>query len=206
MFFTSETSSEIPECTNDLLAEQIADRLKAEGISAVAKRSAIHTSHCVFLLQNGIGNIANAGLEYLLPAGLGVDALFACISFIHREHVSAKETLESAAFTFVKNLGIPVNMRGFSFLISAICIGVSDPNQMSSLTKCLYPEIAELYGVDTRCVERNIRNAIDAAYSKNPSRVRRCFYYPVEKPYCSEVIALAVETIRHERHAGSREP
>lgn len=192
--------SEPSELTNNLLAEQIVSRLKAEGISAAVKQSTIRTSDCIFLLQSGINNIINAGQEYLLPAGLGIDALFAYVSYIHREKIAVKETVEEAAFAFVKNIGIPVNMRGFSFLISAICIGVSDPEQMSSLTKCLYPNIAALYGVDTRCVERNIRNAIDAAYSKNPSKVRRCFYYPVEKPYCSEVIALAVETIRHERH------
>ena len=66
------------------------------------------------------------------------------------------------------------------------------------LSKNIYPTIAKQYSVPVKAVERNIRRAIDSAYEYDPERIRGLFYYKVDKPYISEVISLAVESIRYE--------
>ena len=187
--------SESMEKSAAVLAEKVAARLKKDGIHVTTEGTRITTVDGVFTLRNGIDRIIKVGREYLLPAQLDVDALFALIAY---EHSTSGDWVKAEAINFVKSLGIPVHMRGYIFLISAICIAAKDPEQLASLTKCLYPNVAELYQVDARCVERNIRSAIDAAYNRNPEQLKKCFYYNVTKPYCAEVIALAVETIRRE--------
>ena len=54
-------------------------------------------------------------------------------------------------------------------------------------------------GKNARSVERNMRKAIESAYEYDPQRVQSVFYYKVDKPFISEVISMAVESIRHEQ-------
>ncbi|MBQ3884708.1 MAG: hypothetical protein II729_01210, partial [Ruminococcus sp.] len=61
----------------------------------------------------------------------------------------------------------------------------------------LYPAIASEYGVSVNSVEQNIRRAIDSAYEYDPERIGSIFYYKVSKPFVSEVLAIAVETIKY---------
>ncbi len=185
--------SEPTERSAVVLAEKVAARLRKDGIHVTTDGARIITADGVFVIRNGIDCVIKVGRETLLPAQLEVDALFALIAC---EHTASGDRVKVEAMHFVKSLGIPVHMRGYVFLISAICIAARDPDQLTSLTKCLYPRVAAIYQVDVRCVERNIRNAIDAAYNRNPEQLKQCFYYNVNKPYCAEVITLAVETIR----------
>ena len=187
--------SETTERSTTVLAEKVATRLKKEGIRVTTDGSKITTADGVFIIRNGIDRVIKVGREYLLPAQLEIDALFALIAC---ERTAPNDLVKVKAVNFVRELGIPVHMRGYIFLITAICIAAKEPEQLASLTKRLYPHVAELYQVDARCVERNIRNAIDAAYNRNPEQLKNCFYYNVDKPYCAEVVALAVATIRQE--------
>ena len=44
-----------------------------------------------------------------------------------------------------------------------------------------------------------MRKAIESAYEYDPQRVQSIFYYKVDKPYISEVLSMAVESIRHKQ-------
>jgi len=114
-----------------------------------------------------------------------------------REMVLNNSSTEMAAIRFVRDLGIRPNLSGYHLLIKAITLSLSFPELLSSLTKELYPRIASECGKNVRSVERNIRKAIDSAYEYDPERIQSIFYYKVDKPYISEVISLAVETIRY---------
>ena len=115
-----------------------------------------------------------------------------------REH---KDNNELAVIRFVQKLGIRPNLLGYSLLIRCILTALKHPDSMNSLTRSLYPVVARQQGCDVRSVERNIRRAIDSAYEYDPDRIRSIFYYKVNKPYISEVISLAVESIRYEAAA-----
>jgi len=108
------------------------------------------------------------------------------------------EQLEMAVIRFVQQLGIRPNLIGYHFLIKAILMTFNSPNLLKSLTKELYPQIAKDYGKNTKAVERNMRRAIESAYECDPQRIQSVFYYKVDKPYVSEVISMAVETIRYD--------
>jgi two-component system response regulator (stage 0 sporulation protein A) len=59
--------------------------------------------------------------------------------------------------------------------------------------------VAMEHGKNVRAVERNMRKAIESAYEYHPQRVQSIFYYKVDKPYISEVLSMAVESIRHKQ-------
>jgi two-component system response regulator (stage 0 sporulation protein A) len=107
-----------------------------------------------------------------------------------------KYDFEIAAIEFVQKMGIRPNLMGYSFLIKAILLSLESPHLLRSFSKGLYPKIADHYGTDVRAIERNIRMAIESAYDYDPERVQSLFYYKVNKPCVSEVISLAVESIR----------
>lgn len=109
------------------------------------------------------------------------------------------DELEIDATRFVQQLGIRPNLMGYHFLIKAIILSLESPYLLNTLTKGLYPKVAAHFGKDVKAVERNIRRAIESAYDYDPKRIQSVFYYKVNKPYISEIISLAVETIKHDR-------
>ena len=104
---------------------------------------------------------------------------------------------ELSVIQFVQKLGIRPNLSGYHLLVRSISLALKYPDLLNSLTHGLYPVVAEQHGCDVRAVERNIRRAIESAYEYDPERIRSVFYYKVNKPYISEVISLAVESIRY---------
>lgn len=109
-----------------------------------------------------------------------------------------QDDTELAAVRFVQRLGIRPNLSGYHLLIRSITLSLKEPGLLNSLTHSLYPVVAHQCGCDVKAVERNIRRAIESAYEYDPERIRSIFYYRVDKPYISEVISLAVETVRYE--------
>lgn len=108
------------------------------------------------------------------------------------------DQLERTVIRFVQKLGIRPNLTGYYFLIKAILMALNSPDLLKSLTKELYPQIAKDQGTNVRAVERNMRKAIESAYEYDPQRIQSVFYYKVDKPYISEVLSMAVESIRYE--------
>lgn len=108
------------------------------------------------------------------------------------------DRLEMAVVRFVRKLGIRPHLKGYHLLIQAILLSLESPDLLRSLTKELYPKIADERGINVKSVERNIRKAIESAYEYDPERVQSAFYYKVDRPYISEVISIAVESIRYE--------
>lgn len=61
-------------------------------------------------------------------------------------------------------LGIPVHMRGYLYLKSAILYVVTNSAPFYLLTKEIYPFVAKKYGSTASCVERDIRYVINVAW------------------------------------------
>ena len=131
--------------------------------------------------------IINEKEKYLFPANHPVDN-----TELHTDQ------LETEVVRFVRKLGIRPNLNGYHLLVKAILMALKTPNLLKSLTKELYPKIAKDYGKNVKAVERNMRKAIESAYEYDPQRIQSVFYYKVDKPYISEVLSMAVESIRYE--------
>ena len=64
------------------------------------------------------------------------------------------------------SVGIPAHIKGYQFLREAIKMTIESPDIINSITKRLYPGIAELYQTSPSKVERAIRHAIEVAWSR----------------------------------------
>lgn len=62
------------------------------------------------------------------------------------------------------SIGIPPNLLGYGYIISAMEIIALNPWCLHSITKELYVDIALKYGVSASSVERAIRNAISIGW------------------------------------------
>ena len=107
-----------------------------------------------------------------------------------------------AAKQFVRKMCIRSHLRGYSYLITAIVLGKKEPYLLSSLTNLLYPAVAEIYHTTPNAVERNIRSAIESAARNDPEQLQSVFYYHTRKPYISEVLAVAMETLLLDQEIG----
>lgn len=98
------------------------------------------------------------------------------------------------------SIGIPPNIKGYSYLREGIKMAVADPHVINNVTKGLYPVIGEKYGTTASKVERAIRHAIEVAWNRGRiDAVNAIFgarvYIGTEKPTNSEFIALVADKL-----------
>lgn len=67
-------------------------------------------------------------------------------------------------YDFMKELGIPANLKGYNYLVEAIQMLLNDPKMYEgAITKSLYPEIAKKYKTTSNRVERAMRHCIEVS-------------------------------------------
>jgi two-component system response regulator (stage 0 sporulation protein A) len=98
------------------------------------------------------------------------------------------------------SIGIPPHIKGYGYLREGIRTTVQDPKVINSVTKGLYPMIAEKYGTTASKVERAIRHAIEVAWNRGRiDAINAVFgtriYLGTEKPTNSEFIALVADKL-----------
>lgn len=119
--------------------------------------------------------------------------------------VSQKQ-LDTAITSMIKEIGVPAHIKGYAFLREAIQMVYTDAELLGSVTKILYPDIAEKYKTTPSRVERAIRHAIEVAWNRgNYDMISKTFGYTVHhlksKPTNSEFIAMIADKIRLEHMA-----
>ena len=95
-------------------------------------------------------------------------------------------------------VGIPAHIKGYQFLREAIKLAIANPEIINSITKKLYPTIAEKYDTRASKVERAIRHAIEVAWNRGKiENINNLFgikvYSSNEKPTNGEFIALVAD-------------
>ena len=95
-------------------------------------------------------------------------------------------------------VGIPAHIKGYQFLREAIKLAMENPNIINSITKKLYPSIAERFETSASKVERAIRHAIEVAWNRGKiENINSIFgltvYSNNEKPTNGEFIALVAD-------------
>ena len=73
--------------------------------------------------------------------------------------------ISDLATKYMLQLGFDVRNMGFEYFKVAILLCCEDKTYMKAITKRLYPKIAEIFGVTSTSVERDIRVSIRKAYS-----------------------------------------
>lgn len=86
------------------------------------------------------------------------------------ETVPNNEKVES----FLRYLGFLPHLKGYSMVVNAICIMMDNPRV--SMTKELYPAVAEMAGTDWKHAEHSIRNCIKNAYKHRNDWIWRMYF------------------------------
>lgn len=117
-----------------------------------------------------------------------------------RVFFNAKTTnhIEEKITNIFITVGIPAHIKGYQFLREAIKLAIANPEIINSITKKLYPTIAEKYDTSASKVERAIRHAIEVAWNRGKiENINNLFgikvYSSNEKPTNGEFIALVAD-------------
>ena len=111
-----------------------------------------------------------------------------------------EKKLEQTVSQMMIDMGIPVHLRGYHYIRTAVMMAVEDMKVVGSVTKLLYPEIARRYNTTNGKVERAIRNAIEISWERgNRHTFERIFGYCMEngqgRPTNSEYIAAIADAV-----------
>ena len=125
---------------------------------------------------------------------------------IKEMEVSKAKSLDSQKFKALDGkitnifitVGIPAHIKGYQFLREAIKMAIENPEIINSITKKLYPSIAERFETSASKVERAIRHAIEVAWNRGKiENINTLFgvkvYSNNEKPTNGEFIALVAD-------------
>lgn len=127
------------------------------------------------------------------------------LKFIEPEPLKAAEDvpqdLECIVTDIIHQIGIPAHIKGYHYLRYAIMLSVKDSEMINSITKMLYPAVAENYRTTPSRVERAIRHAIELAWDRGDVDVlNSVFGYTIRnskgKPTNSEFVALIADKLR----------
>jgi two-component system response regulator (stage 0 sporulation protein A) len=109
--------------------------------------------------------------------------------------------MEIIVTELIHQLGVPAHIKGYHYLREAILFCIDDKKLLESVTKELYPTVADKFVTTPSRVERAIRHAIEIAWDRgNVEILQDYFGYTINqqkgKPTNSEFIALLVDKIR----------
>lgn len=113
----------------------------------------------------------------------------------------SSDELERIVTGFIMELGVPAHIKGYHYLRYAVVNLLFDDRLMDSITKQLYPFVADKYNTTSQNVERAIRNAIEIAWDRGETKgTINSYFCKSEDTYCrptnSEFISLIIEKIK----------
>jgi len=99
-------------------------------------------------------------------------------------------------------LGFQARQRGYRYLREAVLIVCQEPETLTAVTKCLYPEVAKRYNTTDKHVERAIRNAIETAWNGEKSESFKILFEKSDRnkttrPTNKEVIAKIARLVKN---------
>ncbi|WP_339062512.1 sporulation transcription factor Spo0A [Tepidibacillus marianensis] len=130
-------------------------------------------------------------------------------NFHHQLTITAPSTknIDTSITNLIHEIGVPAHIKGYLYLREAITMVYNDIEILGSITKVLYPKIAEKFNTTPSRVERAIRHAIEVAWSRgNVEAIKNLFGYTVNiskaKPTNSEFIAMVADRLRLQNRVG----
>ena len=142
------------------------------------------------------------GARYYMAKPVDLDTLAKRILSSMDEDIASRprrnKGIEERITNIFISVGIPAHIKGYQFLREAIKMAIERPDIVNSITKRLYPTIAERYSTTSSKVERAIRHAIEVAWNKGKiESINNLFgikvYSPGDKPTNGEFIALVAD-------------
>lgn len=156
-----------------------------------------------------ISKALDMGADYFMIKPVDIDGLISRIgevakigqqqtgAVMQRANPKQKQLEEKISNIFI-TVGIPAHIKGYQFLREAIKLAVKQPEIINSITKELYPRVADQFSTSPSKVERAIRHAIEVAWNRGKiENINAVFgikvYSNNEKPTNGEFIALVAD-------------
>lgn len=136
------------------------------------------------------------GVAYLVYKPCDLQAVANRISDLsHGLRLAEPVDPHSQIRSLLTQLSVSAKYRGCRYLMEAIYLMAQDSGQ--SVTKELYPAVAQICNCDSSNVERSIRSVLDVAWKKRQPSIWEC-YFPLHKkrPTNAEFISRLAEMIR----------
>lgn len=180
---------------------------KIDAIALMRRISALDIKKPEFIITSAFDNafverqVIEAGAAYYLIKPFEVETLISTIkSVVKKENLAESKDIELIVTETIHNLGVPAHIKGYHYLRTAI-ISAINKQHIDSITKTLYPEVANAYSTTASRVERAIRHAIEVAWDRGNSDVINSFFgYTVNsykgKPTNYEFIALISDRLK----------
>ena len=159
--------------------------------------------------NNFIQKALNMGANYYMIKPIQSATLLSRMQDVLNENVYENTTivrnidnknkqLEEKITNIFITVGIPAHIKGYQFLREAIKMAIDNPDIINSITKKLYPSIADRFATSSSKVERAIRHAIEVAWNRGKiENINSVFglkvYSSNEKPTNGEFIALVAD-------------
>jgi two-component system response regulator (stage 0 sporulation protein A) len=170
-----------------------------------------------FIVTSGYDNpfverqIMELGAAYFMLKPFDVSTLADRILSLTSQESGGQQSaqdLELIVTDVIHQLGVPAHIKGYHYLRAAILASIENAELLESVTKLLYPTVAQKFNTTSSRVERAIRHAIEIAWDRGDLDVLNSFFgYTVNtckgKPTNSEFIALITDKLRLQRKSSS---
>ncbi len=152
------------------------------------------------------------GANYLVLRPYTTDSLINAIKVVSKQikdvnkPPTKEHTLEEKITNIIHRIGVPAHIKGYHYLRKGIMLCVENSSILKSVTKELYPAIAEYFKSTPSRVERAIRHAIEVAWDRGDIEILNSYFgYTIHngrgKPTNSEFIAMISDKIKLERNS-----
>ena len=136
--------------------------------------------------------------RYLIASRLDMMRLRSEISAVS---TGRRMSVDAEITELLHALAIPANIKGYHYLREAVALYLKKTNEISYITKEIYPVIARRFGTTPQRVERAMRHAIETAWDRGDAEVLNgLFGYTIRadrgKPTNSEFVAFAADKLR----------
>lgn len=108
----------------------------------------------------------NGASKFLLKPYDADDLCTAITSALGDRANSLSDDMEVVVTDMIHQLGVPAHIKGYHYLRTAILYSIEDKTLLDSVTKLLYPTVANIYDTTSSRVERAIRHAIEIAWDR----------------------------------------
>ncbi len=141
-------------------------------------------------IRNAIRRLCDVVLEKKYTPGFG-----------KKFEICENPDVETMVTEMIHEIGIPAHIKGYQYLRHAIMLVIDNLDIINSITKTLYPTVAEDFHTTASRVERAIRHAIEVAWDRgDPEVLSSIFGYTIAtskgKPTNSEFIAMIADRLR----------
>ncbi len=122
-------------------------------------------------------------------------------TFDSKQSSSSAIDIQRAVSKMLHDVGVPAHVKGYLFLKEGVSMILSNVELIGSVTKEIYPVIADKYNTSPTRVERAIRHAIEIAWTRGQLEFQHeLFGFTINmkkgKPTNSEFLAMLADKLR----------